>query len=183
MPALADLALNLYRQVAEAERQRAEAVREAAARVAENDLKNQRTIASLAIQRFEFDRLLGRIVAELTQLGAHDSLRAIDLFSRSWKQELERKCIEVRDLAGLPLTKELAAVVDVNGAIPECGLSHVVIRETLAPLVMHRGQVISAAVVNTSVPELAAEQSAPQPLERIAEEFDASEKSQMETEE
>ncbi len=150
--ALPDLALELYRAVAgataEAERQLAGARQASERRLRQAD----RTVAHLAATRHEFERLLARLVPDLAACGREDLTRVLRLFARDWDAELARAEIEVRDPAGQPLGEELAAVVEVEAAVPDPAVRVAVVRDTLRPLVSWAGRVIGTARVTTSVP-------------------------------
>src|SRR6266545_6084489 len=89
----AELALDLYRQLAEARRDARAAVEKADQRIESHVLSTSATIAALAAERFELDRLLKRIEPELTARGAADVIRVLDLFARAWSAALAREGI------------------------------------------------------------------------------------------
>jgi hypothetical protein len=150
----AELALDLYRQLAQARRESHAALEQAEKRIDAHALGLNATIAALAAERFEFDRVLKRIEPELTALGAANAARVLDLFVRGWSAALSREGVEVRDLTGLPFTDDLAEAVDVSCAIEDASIAQPVISETLTPLVVHRGRIVGKALVNKAVPRV-----------------------------
>lgn len=149
---LPELALELYRRVAESAREADEQRRRAAQEIERHTREAGRTLASLAAARFELGRLFARITPALAAAGQEDLGRVLALFARSWDAELERARIEVRDVTGRPMTEELAAVIEVEGAVPDPAARETLVRETLSPLVLWAGRVVGVARVITSVP-------------------------------
>ncbi len=112
-----------------------------------------RLIARLAAERFEFQRLLDRVLPPIEQGQLPPDLAtALSLQARSWDVELQRMGIEVVDLAGQVLTDPLFEMVEVESAIPDAAVEETVVRKTLVPLVLHEGRVVGVAKVITSVP-------------------------------
>lgn len=137
--------------------------RERKARAAEQQ-ESDRALAHLAAERFEFERLLRRIVPAMQRsrkLGK--DARALELFARRWDQVLARLELEVQDPAGLPLSDVLAEIVEVESAVPDPALAEVLVRETLFPIVRFKQRVIGIGRVITSVPT-------PPPSDKIEEE-------------
>lgn len=151
---LPELALELYRQIAGAAREREEQRRSAQQETERQTREAERTLARLAAVRFELARLLARILPALAEGGREDIVRILELFARSWDAELERCRIEVRDVAGEPVTDELAAVIEVEAAVPDPTTREAKVRETLSPLVVWDDRVVGVARVITSVPIL-----------------------------
>ena len=147
-----ELALDLYRQLAEARRETRTVIERAEQHIETHVVGVSATIAALAAERFEFDRLLKRIEPELVALGAANVARVLDLFARGWNSTLSREGIEVRDLTGMAFTDDLADAVDVSSAIEDASIGEPIVRETLVPLVLHRGRVVGKALVNKLVP-------------------------------
>jgi molecular chaperone GrpE (heat shock protein) len=147
-----ELALDLYRQLAQARRETHACIERAGQRIEAHVLATSATIAALATERFELDRLIKRIEPELAALGADNALRVLDLFARAWSASLARHGVEVRDLTGASFDDEIAEAVEVNAAIEDASIATPMIRETLAPLVVHRGRIVGKAVVNKGVP-------------------------------
>jgi hypothetical protein len=159
LPAFTDTLVAVEEQVLELYRRHAHeqaraAAAESAAREARDSLTRSfhRTISELAAERFAFDRLIGRILPMLESAGLEQAVKVIQLYARSWDANLKRARIEVADLAGQPLTDELAEVIEVESAISDPAVREIVVRETLSPLVKLEGRVIGLARVNTSVP-------------------------------
>lgn len=149
---LEDLALELYRRLAESAARERECRREAQERVEEITRRSNRVITELATERFEFERLIRRILPDIEKAGIEHVARVITLYARSWDSNLRRAQVEVRDLTGSPLTDELAEVIEVESAIPDPSVSVLMIREMLSPLVRVEGRVTGIAKVITSVP-------------------------------
>lgn len=149
---LAERALALYRRLAAAEAELAEERCRAAAEIDRHRREVAATLARLAAQRFELERLLERLLPQLAQAGRDDLGEVLGLFARGWDAELARAGVEVEDLAGEPLTDELAEVVEVEAAVPDPETAAAVVRESLSPLVRWHGRVVAAARVITSVP-------------------------------
>jgi hypothetical protein len=147
-----ELALDLYRQLAQAQRETRACIEQAGQRIEAHVLGTSAIIAALAAERFELDRVIKRIEPELVALGADNALRVLDLFARSWSASLARHGVEVRDLTGAPFDDEIAEAVDVNAAVEDASITAPMIRETLVPLVLHRGRVVGKALVNKGVP-------------------------------
>jgi hypothetical protein len=150
--ALPELALELYRKVAAATREAEQAQQAARQEVEKFTREAGRVLARLAAARFELERLLARLRPELAAAGRDDLGRVLDLFARGWDAELERSRVEVRDVTGLPMTDELAQLIEVEGAVPDVASRETTVRETLAPLVLWAGRVVGVARVITSVP-------------------------------
>lgn len=150
------LALDIYRMLADANQRALDAAGEAEARIQKHLLEANGSLAALAGQRFEFERMLRRLRPQLE--GCGEALRVLDLFARGWDAVLGREQIEVRDLTGLPLSDEIAECIDeVSGAVPDGAVDHVVVRETLVPVVLHRGAVIGRAAIVKTIPTVAAD--------------------------
>ena len=90
-----DAALELYKRAAEAEAQTEKAVRTVRAEMVEQMRSAHRLIATLAAERFEFDRLMARIAPELERRNSNDLLQFLVLFKRSWELRMRRASIEV----------------------------------------------------------------------------------------
>jgi hypothetical protein len=148
----AELVLELYRELASARRDAELAARQADERIHAHTLETNRTIAALASERFEFERLMKRIQPELNALAARNVLRVLDLFRRSWATNLTRHHVELRDLTGEPFTSELAEMVDVNAVLDDPAIAGPIVHEMLAPLVLHHDRVAGKAIVNKAVP-------------------------------
>jgi hypothetical protein len=149
---LTELVLELYRELASARRDAELAARQAAERIHAHTLETNRTIAALAAERFEFERLMKRIQPELDALAAQNVSRVLDLFRRSWASELARQHVELRDLTGEPFTSELAEMVDVNAVLDDPAIAEPIVHEMLVPLVLHHDRVVGKAIVNKAVP-------------------------------
>jgi len=148
-PAL--LVLEVYRLVADSNQRAADAAAEAETRIQRHSLDMNGSLAALAVQRFEFERMLRRLRPLLE--GCGDAVRVLDLFARGWDAVLGREQIEVRDLTGLPLSDEIAECIDeVSGAVPDHTADCVAVRETLVPVVLHRGIVIGRAAIVKTIP-------------------------------
>lgn len=156
---LEDLALELYQLVADSAARARQCEREAQERIEEITGKSNQIIAELASERFEFERLIARILPEIEKAGLEDVARVITLYVRSWDSNLRRAQIEVINLTGHHLTDEIAEVIEVESAISDPSISSVIIRETLSPLIKIKGRVISVAKVISSVPVQTDEQS------------------------
>lgn len=149
---LPDLALELCRRVAESAREAEEQQRKARLEIEQHTREAGRTLARVAAARFDFGRVLARVLPLLAEGGRDDIGRILELFARSWDAELERARVEVRDVTGQPITEELAAVIEVEAAIPEPAVHQAAVRETLSPLVLWAGRPVGVARVITSVP-------------------------------
>jgi hypothetical protein len=149
---LQELALELYRCVAASRGELEEQRKSAQQEIERHTREAGRTLARLAAVRFELERLLARIRPDLAEAGRGDLVRVLDLFARGWDAELARAGVEVRNPTGDLLTDELAAVIEVEGAIPDPTACQARVRETLSPLVLWAGRVIGTARVITSVP-------------------------------
>jgi hypothetical protein len=149
---LAGVSLSLYRKISGLNRLAEEAIANAELRIQSHTLATSRTIAALAAEHFEFDRVMKRIQPELEKAGANSVKRVLEVFGRGWAAVLAREEVELRDLTNVPFSNEIAEVVEVNGSVADPAASEPVVRETLTPLVLHRGQIISRAIVNKSVP-------------------------------
>jgi hypothetical protein len=147
-----DAALELYKRAAEAEAQTEKAVRTVRAEMVEQMRSAHRLIATLAAERFEFDRLMARIAPELERRNSNDLLQFLVLFKRSWELRMRRASIEVVDLTGQPVTDELAGDVEVESHVPDPSVAETRVRETLIPLVLLGGRSIGMAKIVTSVP-------------------------------
>ena len=148
-----DAALDLYQRLADATRRAEDVERKCKTEVADHTRNARSLIATLAAERFEFERLLRRIEPELQRLKADDLLRVVSLYARSWDQKLLRLRIEVRDLTGMPISDD----VEVESHVPDPSVSQTEVRETLTPLVLLDGKVIGLAKVVTSVPVVVTE--------------------------
>lgn len=149
-----ELALELYRRVADSAREAEEHQKKARQEIERSTREAGRTLARVAAVRFELGRLLARVLPMLAEANRSDVARILELFARGWDAELERARVEVRDVTGQPLTDELAAVIEVEGAIPDPAVDQAMVRETLSPLVLWAGRVVGVARVITSVPVL-----------------------------
>lgn len=149
---LPELVLELCRRVAESARAAEEHQTRARQEVEQHTREAGRTLARVAAARLDFSRLLGRVLPMLSDGGREDVGRILELFARGWDAELERSRVEVRDVTGQPITEELAAVIEVEAAVPEPAVSQAMVRETLSPLVLWAGRVVGVARVITSVP-------------------------------
>jgi hypothetical protein len=147
-----DAALELYRRVAEADRRYQEMERRQQSEIAETSRKTHRLISALAAERFEFDRLMRRLKPELERRNAGDLIQLLDLFAKAWDLKLGRASIQVVDLAGLPLSDELAGDVEVESHFPDPSVVQATVRETLIPLVLLEGKTIGSAKIITAVP-------------------------------
>jgi hypothetical protein len=153
-----ELALDLYRRLAASARAAEDGRRQARQEVERHTREAGNTLARLAAARFEFGRLLARILPALAAGAAGASASRVDvaglleLFARGWDAELERAAVEVRELTGLEMSDELAAVTAVEAAVPDPGIARAVVRETLSPLVLWAGRVVGVAQVITAVP-------------------------------
>jgi hypothetical protein len=149
---LSERVLELYQQLADATSRADASERQARDQVEAQTRALHRTIALLAAERFEYDRLLRRLLPELEKVGHEHIGRLLALHTRSWDATLRRVQIEVRDLTGEVLTDALADMVEVESAIPDPAVQESTVRETLFPLVLHAGRVVGLAKVVTSVP-------------------------------
>lgn len=141
------LALDLYQRFAAARATAEQAAAGAQATIDAHAAGLHKTLAALAAVNFDFRGLVRR-VDPATETG-----RVLDLFSREWEALLTRHGVEVRDLTGLTFDDEVASwVEDVRGAVPDANVTTVTVRETIVPLVLHRGQVIGRATVLKTVP-------------------------------
>jgi hypothetical protein len=147
-----DAALAMYQKLADTVRAFEESGRKAREALDEEARKSRHLIASLAAERFEFERLARRLEPDLARLQATELLRALDLYKRAWDQVLRRNNVEVHDLTGCPLTDDLAEDIEVEGHVPDPSATRTVVRETLSPLVRYEGKTIGMAKVITSVP-------------------------------
>jgi len=145
-------ALELYQRVAEADRCSEEIERRLRSEMLEKSRAADRLIATLAAERFEFDRLLRRLGPELERRNAGDVMQYLEMFARAWDLKLGRAAIKVVDLAGLPLIDELVEDVDVESHLPDPTVTQTTVRETLIPLVLLGGKAIGSAKIVTSVP-------------------------------
>jgi hypothetical protein len=148
------LTLSLYRKLAALSRTAEDAVSTAEKRIYDHVLATGKTVAALAAEHFDFERVMRRIEPELEAAGLHNVRRVLDVFRRGWTAVLTREQVEVRDLTNQPFSDEIAELVEVNGSIEDAAVTEALVRETLAPLVLHRGHVICKAIVNKSVPFL-----------------------------
>ncbi len=146
------MALELYRRLAESERAVEQERDRAAAEIEQHRRQTSRLLARLAAQRFDFERLLDRVLPDLAEAGREDLGEKLRLFARSWDAELVRAQVEVRDPTGDAVTDELAEVIEVEGVVPDPDTSQAVVREALSPLVLWQGQVVGLSKVITSVP-------------------------------
>jgi hypothetical protein len=148
------LALELFQRLADGARRLENCERKAKDEFASQTRDNDRMIARLAAERFEFQRLLDRMLPQIEQSELPPDLaKALSVQARGWDAELQRMGIEVIDLAGQILTDALSEKVEVESAIPDPNVEETVVRKTLTPLVLHEGRVVGAAKVNTSVPK------------------------------
>jgi hypothetical protein len=154
---LAGLSLSLYRKICGLNRLAEEAIENAERRIHTHTLATNHTIAALAAEHFEFERVMKRIEPELEKAGVHNAKRVLDIFGRGWAAVLAREQIEVRDLTNVVFSNEIAELVEVNGSVEDPAASEPVVRETLTPLVLHRGQIAGRAIVNKAVPTSAAD--------------------------
>jgi hypothetical protein len=143
--------LALYQKLAEAVRAVEESDRRREEELAGVTDRFLSLIASLAGERFEFERLVRRMVPELVRMEAAELIKALDLFQRAWDQTLRRNKIEVLDISGWTLTDEIAEEIEVKGHVSDSGVTQTKVRETLAPLVRIEGRTIATAKVITSV--------------------------------
>jgi hypothetical protein len=148
-----DAALALYERIAEADSRFAAMEKRLGTESAEQTRTLHRLVAILAAERFEFDRMMRRIGPELTRRNCTDLLQSIGLYARAWDLKLSRASLEVVDLAGYPLTDELAGEVEVESHLPDPSVSVTTVHETLVPLVVLGGKVIGPAKIVTSVPK------------------------------
>jgi hypothetical protein len=148
---LPELALELYRRVGDSTREAEEQQRKARQEIEQHTREAGRTLARVAAARFELGRVLARVLPMLAEGGREDVGRILELFARGWDAELERARVEVRDVTGQPITDELAAVIEVEAAVPEPMVPHATVRETLSPLVLWAGRPVGVARVITSV--------------------------------
>jgi len=150
---LQGLAQELYQRLADSGRHIEQGERKAHDELSSQAREHDRLIARLAAERFEFQRLLDRVLPQIAQgeLPA-DLAKALTLQARSWDAELHRARIEVIDLAGQVLTDALSERVEVESAIPDPEVEETLVRKTLVPLVLHAGRVVGVAKVITSVP-------------------------------
>jgi hypothetical protein len=149
---IVELALELYQRLA-TETARAQVTeRKCAAQLEELQRAKNRTISDQAVERFEFQRLLERILPALEAAGLADVIKVLRLYARSWDASLQRAQIEVEDLTGRLLTDELVELIEVESAIPDPAVHASVVRKTIRPLVKIDGHVTGLAKVNTSVP-------------------------------
>ncbi len=146
------MALELYRRLAECERAGEQERERAADEIERHRQESSRLLARLAAERFEFERLLVRVLPDLAGTDLEDLGEKLRLFARSWDAELGRARVEVRDLTGDAVTDELAEVIEVEGVVPDPDTSQAVVREALSPLVLWQGQVVGLSKVITSVP-------------------------------
>lgn len=151
-PDLEEMVLGLYQRVADYARRLDSSERQAKAREEAHGRKTRRVIALLAAERFEFERLMRRILPDLRAAGADEAVRVLTLYARTWDANLRRSQVEVCDLTGSVLTDELSELVEVESALPDSTVSEPVVRETLSPLVKVEGHVVSLSKVITSVP-------------------------------
>ena len=77
-------ALELYQRVAEADRCSEEIERRLRSQMLEKSRTADRLIATLAAERFEFDRLLRRLGPELERRNAGDVMQYLEMFARAW---------------------------------------------------------------------------------------------------
>ena len=127
-----DAALDLYQRLADATRRAEEIERRSRTELADHVRNTRSLIASLAAERFEFERLLRRIVPELQRLQAEDLLRIVGIYARSRDQKLMRLRIEIRDLTGQSLSEGLADEVEVESHVPDPAVTETQVRETLS---------------------------------------------------
>ncbi len=146
------MALELYRRLAECERAVEQERERAAEELERHRRETSRLLARLAAERFDFERLLDRVLPDLAGAGREDLGDKLRLFARSWDAELERARVEVRDLTGDAVTDELAEIIEVEGVVPDPGTSQAVVREALSPLVLWQDRVVGLSKVITSVP-------------------------------
>jgi hypothetical protein len=151
-----ELALALYRRVAETARAAEAERRQASEELAGHLREAGRALARLAAPRFELGRLLARIQPLLAGGGLENVAALLDLFARAWDAELERAGVEVREVTGLEVSDELAAHISVAAAVPDPRIARAVVSETLSPLVVWSGRVVGVAQVITAVPAAAA---------------------------
>ena len=151
-PNLKELTLALYRHLANCSASVEASKKHATEQVEDHIRQTSRIIAQLAAQRFEYERLLKRVLPELEVAGLREVGDVLLLFARSWDAELRSACVEVRDLTGQMVTDDLTDMIEVHSAVSESGAESVLIRETLFPLVMYRDVVVGPAHVITSVP-------------------------------
>jgi hypothetical protein len=149
---LPDLALELCQRVADSAREVEEQQRRARQEIEQHTRGAGRTLARIAVARFELGRVLARVLPMLVESGRDDVARILELFARGWDSELERARVEVRNVTGQLITEELAAVIEVEAAIPEPAVRRATVRETLSPLVLWAGRPVGVARVITSVP-------------------------------
>jgi hypothetical protein len=149
---LPDLALRLYQRLAEALSRVETSERQVQEQTNAQLRMLYRVVVLLAAERFEYDRLLRRVLPELEKSGQESIGQVLALHTRTWDETLRRVQIEWRDLTGHILTDELADVVEVESAIPDSTIHETVVRETLFPLILHEGRVVGLAKIVTSVP-------------------------------
>lgn len=149
---LEELALELYQQLAAETARARECERQCREQLDALSRDANRTIRELAAERFEFGRLVERILPALTQAGLADVIKVLDIYARTWDANLKRARVEVENLTGRVLTDELAELVEVESAIPDPAVRETIVRKTLTPLVKIDGRVTGLAKVNTSVP-------------------------------
>lgn len=147
-----DAALELYQRVAEADRRIDETERRLRMEMSEKARSANRLIAALAVERFEFERLVRRLRPELERCKAADAMQAFDLYSRAWDLKLGRAGIEVVDLTGHTLSDDIADDVEVESFVPDPSVTQTMVRETLVPLVLLQGKTVGQAKIVTSVP-------------------------------
>lgn len=149
---LAEKVLALYGRLAEHERLVDCTIREGKKTQAAEQARSDRVIAALAAQRFELTRLSARLLPALAAAELADEGQAFALFARRFDQALAHAAVEVRDPTGDILDDELAAVLEVEGAVEEPLVEVPTVRRTLVPIVRFGGRVIGAGRVITSVP-------------------------------
>ncbi|HWP43377.1 MAG TPA: hypothetical protein VNO14_09095, partial [Blastocatellia bacterium] len=87
---LEDLALELYQRIADGAARVRQCEREARERTEEATARSNRLIVELTCERFEFERLIRRILPEIEKAGLENVAKVIALYARSWDSNLKR---------------------------------------------------------------------------------------------
>lgn len=150
--AMFDIAWNLYKQNASLTEELQNCRKQAAEEVEAGWKKIHHTLAQLAAERFEFERVMERTRADLGKNKLRKLKQILNLHRKRWDNVLKRLEIEIVDLQGMVLSEELAAVIEVESAVPNSKVTETTVRETLSPLIKMRGELIGIGRVVTSVP-------------------------------
>jgi hypothetical protein len=146
------LALELCQRLADAASEVKAAEQRAKKEMEEIIERKEKLIAQIASERFEFDRLMQRVLPDLEAAGLESLIKIFAVYSKSWDVNLKRAQVEVLDLTGARVTDPLLDLVEVESAVPDPVAGEGFVRETLSPLVKLEGRIIALAKVITTVP-------------------------------